>query len=61
MDCRDWFDGVIANTDSAEDVPTAPFHPGHKLSGPFAVDGAKPGDLSHGFRPVLPGFHPGSL
>ncbi|MGV0873170.1 formamidase [Mycolicibacterium sp. XJ879] len=43
--CRGWFDGSIGNTDSADDILNAPFHEGHKLSGPFAVDGAKPGDL----------------
>lgn len=43
--CRDWFDGAIRNDDSAEDILGAPFHNGHKLSGPFAVDGARPGDL----------------
>ena len=43
--CRDWFDGAIRNDDSAEDILRAPFHHGHKLSGPFAVDGARPGAL----------------
>ncbi|MGE2835125.1 formamidase [Mycobacterium sp. SMC-4] len=43
--CRDWFDGDIRNTESADDILNAPFHQGHKLSGPFAVEGAKPGDL----------------
>lgn len=43
--CREWFDGAIRNDDSAHDILAAPFHSGHQLSGPFAVDGAKPGDL----------------
>lgn len=45
VDCRDWFDGAVRNDESAEDVLTAPFHIGHPLSGPFRVEGAKPGDL----------------
>ncbi|QGU07497.1 Acetamidase [Corynebacterium occultum] len=45
VDCREWFDGHIRNDESAEDVLTAPFHIGHPLSGPFRVEGAKPGDL----------------
>ena len=43
--CREWFDGAIRNDDSAEDILRAPFHAGHKLSGPFAVEGVTPGDL----------------
>ena len=43
--CREWFDGAIRNDDSAEDVRNAPLKTVHKLSGPFAVEGAKPGDL----------------
>ncbi|MCG2620910.1 acetamidase/formamidase family protein [Arthrobacter sp. I2-34] len=43
--CREWFDGAIVNDDSAEDVLNAPLLTVHKLSGPFAVEGAKPGDL----------------
>jgi formamidase len=45
VDCREWFDGAIVNDDSAEDVLNAPLMTVHKLSGPFAVEGAKPGDL----------------
>ena len=45
VDCRDWFDGHVRNDDTAHDVLTAPFHIGHPLSGPFRVEGAKPGDL----------------
>jgi len=43
--CREWFDGAIHNDDSAEDVRDAPLKTVHVLSGPFAVEGAKPGDL----------------
>lgn len=42
---REWFDGAIHNDDSAEDVLNAPLSTVHCLSGPFAVEGAKPGDL----------------
>lgn len=45
IDCRDWFDGAVHNDESAGDVLTAPFHIGHQLSGPFRVEGARPGDL----------------
>jgi formamidase len=43
--CREWFDGAIHNDDSAEDVRDAPLKTVHALSGPFAVEGARPGDL----------------
>ena len=43
--CREWFDGAIHNDDSAEDVLNAPLAAVHVLSGPIAVQGAKPGDL----------------
>ncbi|PPB50119.1 formamidase [Arthrobacter pityocampae] len=43
--CREWFDGAIVNDDSAEDILNAPLLTVHKLSGPFAVEGVKPGDL----------------
>lgn len=42
--CREWFDGEIHNDDSADDIRNAPLHIVHALSGPFAVEGAKPGD-----------------
>lgn len=45
VECRDWFDGAVRNDESAGDVLTAPFHDGHQLSGPFRVEGARPGDL----------------
>jgi formamidase len=43
--CREWFDGAIQNDDSAEDILRAPLNNVHALSGPFAVEGAEPGDL----------------
>ena len=43
--CREWFDGAIVNDDSAADILNAPLLTVHKLSGPFAVEGARPGDL----------------
>jgi len=43
--CREWFDGAIVNDDSADDILNAPLKTVHKLSGPFRVEGAQPGDL----------------
>lgn len=43
--CREWFDGAIHNDDSADDILNAPLTTVHVLSGPIAVEGAKPGDL----------------
>ncbi|APW64079.1 formamidase [Paludisphaera borealis] len=43
--CREWFDGAIVNDDSADDILNAPLMCVHKLSGPFRIEGAKPGDL----------------
>lgn len=45
IDCREWFDGAIVNDDSADDIRDAPLDTVHVLSGPFAVEGAQPGDL----------------
>ncbi len=45
VECREWFDGAIHNDDSAQDILEAPLKTVHKLSGPFDVEGAKPGDL----------------
>ena len=45
VDCREWFDGAIHNDDSADDILNAPLAGVHVLSGPIAVEGAKPGDL----------------
>jgi len=43
--CREWFDGAIHNDDAADDIRSAPLSTVHVLSGPFAVEGAEPGDL----------------
>ncbi|MBY4383778.1 acetamidase/formamidase family protein [Rhodococcus sp. 05-2256-B2] len=43
--CREWFDGAIRNDDSADDIRNAPLNNVHTLSGPFAIEGAEPGDL----------------
>jgi formamidase len=43
--CREWFAGAIVNDDSADDILNAPLLTVHKLSGPFAIEGAAPGDL----------------
>ncbi|MEH0147280.1 formamidase [Corynebacterium sp. Q4381] len=45
VDCREWFDGFIKNDDSADDIRDAPMNRVHALSGPFRIEGAKPGDL----------------
>jgi formamidase len=45
VDCREWFDGAIVNDDSADDIRDAPLNTVHVLSGPFAIEGAEPGDL----------------
>jgi formamidase len=42
---REWFDGAIVNDDSAADILDAPLSTVHCLSGPFAIEGAQPGDL----------------
>ncbi|MGJ7538827.1 formamidase [Brevibacterium luteolum] len=44
-DCREWFDGAIKNDDSADDIRNSPVSKVHALSGPFAIEGAQPGDL----------------
>ncbi|WP_337060127.1 formamidase [Kineococcus sp. G2] len=43
--CREWFDGAIHDDDSADDIRDAPLSRVHVLSGPIAVEGARPGDL----------------
>jgi formamidase len=45
IDCREWFDGYIQNDESAQDILDAPVSRVHALSGPFRIEGAKPGDL----------------
>ncbi|MHA6799754.1 formamidase [Bounagaea algeriensis] len=45
IECKDWTDGQIRNTDSANDVRDVLLDHNHMLSGPIAVAGAEPGDL----------------
>jgi formamidase len=45
IECKDWTDEQIANTDSSSDVAGVNLDKTHMLSGPFAVNGAEPGDI----------------
>jgi formamidase len=45
VECIDWTGGQIKDNDSPEDVRTIDLSRVHYLSGPFAVQGAEPGDL----------------
>lgn len=45
IECKEWTDGQIGNNDSANDVRDVDLSVAHMLSGPFAVEGAEPGDL----------------
>src|ERR1700709_160454 len=45
VESREWFDGTIVNTDDANDIRDCDLSMVHQLSGPFAVEGAEPGDL----------------
>jgi formamidase len=45
MECKDWTDGQIKNSDSATDVRDIDLSGVHILSGPIAVEGAEPGDV----------------
>ncbi|KAJ9150943.1 hypothetical protein NKR19_g5113 [Coniochaeta hoffmannii] len=45
IECVDWTGGQIGNNDSADDVRNVDLTKVHYLSGPFEVEGAKPGDL----------------
>lgn len=45
MDCREWTDGQIKNTDDANDIRDVDLMRCHVLSGPIAVEGAEPGDI----------------
>jgi formamidase len=45
IECKDWTDQQILNTDSADDVRDINLDKCHMLSGPFAIEGAEPGDL----------------
>jgi formamidase len=45
VESKEWFDGTIVNSDDANDVRDCDLSMVHQLSGPFAVEGAQPGDL----------------
>lgn len=45
IECKDWTDNQIRNDDSADDIRDMNIDPCHVLSGPFAIEGAEPGDL----------------
>ncbi len=45
VECREWTDAQIHNSDSANDVRDVDLSRAHMLSGPIAVEGAEPGDL----------------
>lgn len=45
VESKEWFDGTISNSDSANDIRDCNLDMVHQLSGPFAVEGAQPGDL----------------
>lgn len=65
MDCREWTDGQIKNTDDANDVRDVDLLRCHVLSGPIAVDGAEPGDILVvdilDLGPHMPDSAPGDL
>jgi formamidase len=45
VECREWTDAQIKNSDTANDVRDADLTVAHMLSGPIEVEGAEPGDL----------------
>ncbi len=45
VECMDWTDGQIHNNDDATEVRDVDLTRCHMLSGPIAVNGARPGDL----------------
>jgi len=45
IECKDWTDNQVRNDDSADDIRDMNIDPCHMLSGPFAIEGAEPGDL----------------
>nr|WP_119070996.1 formamidase [Rubrobacter indicoceani] len=65
MDCREWTDGQILNTDDANDVRDVDLSINHVLSGPVAIEGAEPGDILVvdvlDLGPHLPGTAPDGL
>lgn len=45
IECLDWTDGQISNSDDPSDIKTVNLNRVHVLSGPVHVKGVKPGDL----------------
>jgi formamidase len=45
VECREWTDAQIVNSDTANDVRDVNLSVAHMLSGPIGVEGAEPGDL----------------
>ncbi len=45
IECKDWTDEQIHDTDSASDVAGVNLDKTHMLSGPFDIKGAEPGDI----------------
>ncbi len=45
IECKEWTDEQIHNSDSASDVAGVNLDKCHMLSGPFAIRGAQPGDI----------------
>lgn len=45
MDCREWTDGQVKNTDDANDIRDMELSFNHVLSGPIEIAGAEPGDI----------------
>ena len=45
IECKDWTDNQVKNTDDADDIRGMNIDPCHVLSGPFAIEGAEPGDM----------------
>ncbi|MHB1536412.1 MAG: formamidase [Acidimicrobiales bacterium] len=45
IECCEWTDNQIGDNDSSDDVRDVDLSVAHMLSGPFAVEGAEPGDL----------------
>lgn len=45
VECREWTDAQIVNSDSSNDVRDVDLNVSHMLSGPIEIQGAEPGDL----------------
>jgi formamidase len=45
IECKDWTDNQVRNSDDADDIRDMNLDPCHVLSGPFAIEGAEPGDI----------------